>query len=198
MEETVALLELENQTDLGGKKTHYYCDRYEKRWLLYGCWLYPFRWLLMIMTTWIMCEDTATANTSPLSGCNWLWCRRSQCWETTAPAYAHSHHCLFFYLSSWSPIPPLSVKNIGSDKAKKEVENSHHCAELRCAVLPVSDLGLWQSSLNRLIIVIVHCAKRMINNFYTTLNSEVLTYVFKMTTRIIIMNRSPLKDLRLG
>ena len=31
------------------------------------------------------------------------------------------------------------MKNIGSDKAKKEVENSHHSAELRCAVLPVND-----------------------------------------------------------
>ena len=31
------------------------------------------------------------------------------------------------------------MKNIGSDKAKKEIENCHHRAELRCAVLPVND-----------------------------------------------------------
>jgi len=65
-----------------------------------------------------MCKNAATTNTSPLGGRNWLRCRRSQCWKTAAP------------------IPPLSVKNIGSDKAKKEIENSHHCAELCCAVLP--------------------------------------------------------------
>jgi len=64
-----------------------------------------------------MREHTATSNTAALSGRHGLWCRRSQCWKTAAP------------------VPPLRVKNIGSGKAKKEIEDCHHCAELRCAVL---------------------------------------------------------------
>jgi len=65
-----------------------------------------------------MREYTATSDTSPFSGTDWLWSWRSNCWKTA------------------SPITPLSVKNIGCDKAKKKIEDSHYCTELCCAVLP--------------------------------------------------------------